>query len=110
MSQNENLPQMPMTTQEWADVDPAIAFHLIERYADNWAHAGMMIAAWADARSTWLPIDSAPKDGSWVLVAMTGYPDTVRWVNGGWHDGSGGRMTNPRHWMPIPPLPEVKPC
>lgn len=41
----------PDTSQEWAKVDPAVAFHLIERHADDWSEAGAMMVAWADARS-----------------------------------------------------------
>ena len=39
----------PSTEQEWAKVDPAVAFHLIERHAEDWADAGRMMEAWRDA-------------------------------------------------------------
>lgn len=41
--------QAPSAEQEWAKVDPAVAFHLIERHAENWADAGRMMLAWRDA-------------------------------------------------------------
>jgi len=41
--------QAPSTEQEWAKVDPAVAFHLIERHAEDWADAGRMMEAWRAA-------------------------------------------------------------
>lgn len=35
--------------QDWAHVGPAVAFHLIERHADDWAHAGRLMEAWRQA-------------------------------------------------------------
>lgn len=35
--------------QDWANTDPAIAFHLIDRYAKDWNDAGRMMQAYADA-------------------------------------------------------------
>ena len=43
--------QAPSTEQEWAKVDPAVAFHLIERHAEDWADAGRMMEAWRAAVS-----------------------------------------------------------
>ncbi|MEX3933331.1 hypothetical protein AB4Y32_16260 [Paraburkholderia phymatum] len=40
---------MPPDGQEWAKVIPEVAFHLIERHAENWAHAGQLMEAWRDA-------------------------------------------------------------
>lgn len=39
----------PSVEQEWAKVDPATAFHLIERHAEDWSDAGRMMLAWRDA-------------------------------------------------------------
>ena len=41
--------EAPSTEQEWAKVDPAVAFHLIDRHAEDWADAGRMMLAWRDA-------------------------------------------------------------
>lgn len=41
----------PENEQEWAKVDPATAFHLIERHADNWNEAGRMMEAWRKANT-----------------------------------------------------------
>jgi len=35
--------------QEWAGMDGAIAFHLIERYGENWVHCGKLMDAWRNA-------------------------------------------------------------
>lgn len=43
------LERKPDNSQEWAKVDGAIAFHLIERHADDWNDAGRMMDAWRDA-------------------------------------------------------------
>lgn len=43
------LERKPDDSQEWAKVDGAIAFHLIERHSDDWNDAGRMMDAWRDA-------------------------------------------------------------
>ena len=35
--------------QHWAGMDGAIAWHLIERHADNWDEVGEMMNAWLRA-------------------------------------------------------------
>lgn len=40
---------MPPDGQEWALIGSAVAFHLIGRHAENWAHAGQLMEAWRDA-------------------------------------------------------------
>lgn len=35
--------------QDWAKIDPATAFHLIDRHAENWAHTGVLMERWARA-------------------------------------------------------------
>ena len=37
--------------QEWAGMDGAIAWHLIDRHADNWNEAGAMMDAWLRANT-----------------------------------------------------------
>lgn len=39
----------PSTNQDWLSLDPAVAFHLIERHAENWNDAGAMMQAYLDA-------------------------------------------------------------
>lgn len=37
------LPTIEDASQNWAKVDSAVAWHLIERHADNWADVGKMM-------------------------------------------------------------------
>lgn len=70
--------------------------------------------------TSWLPIDSAPKDGTEVLVwaCMTIYAKKLsasdadksciwvaRWDAGCWLSVDDCRLS-PTHWMPLPPPPE----
>jgi len=43
------LPEIDPESDDWSKRDPAIAFHLIDRYADNWSHAGVLMERWAKA-------------------------------------------------------------
>lgn len=59
----------------------------------------------------WKPIDTAPKDGTYVLVGqwMVDYEGPyfrmgVSWWSEQW--GWGGNVPDePTHWMPLPPPP-----
>ena len=58
----------------------------------------------------WRPIDSAPKDGTWVLLGWSNNPSHVaigNWGIDGWcDDGDGLEFHNqPSHWMPLPAGP-----
>ena len=46
-----------LNSQDWAGMDGAIAFHLIERHADNWSDTGLMMDEWLSANQT-LPNES----------------------------------------------------
>lgn len=35
--------------QDWANTYPAVAWHLIHRHAENWAHTGVLMERWARA-------------------------------------------------------------
>ena len=64
----------------------------------------------------WRPIETAPKDGSEILLAHPDGSMVVGWwredrTRGkvcGWSDGDDFAMTWPSHWMPIPAAPEAK--
>ena len=68
----------------------------------------------------WMTIDSAPKDGTSILVAATGFDANIgvvawddTWCDGWWmcDDGKQAmelplRGPEPTHWMPLPPAPK----
>ena len=69
--------------------------------------------------STWQPIDTAPKDGTWIIVCYNdspcGVPDLdswfpgmkiVRWEYDAWMFCSEYSIgEDPTHWMPLPNPP-----
>lgn len=44
------IPMEEKGSQNWTGMSGAVAHHLIERHAENWADVDMMMAEWADAR------------------------------------------------------------
>lgn len=68
------------------------------------------------AAMQWMPIEEAPKDGRWILVASPGKePETACWSESvwlkGWYSGGGrsdsyGPSFKPTHWMPLLTPPE----
>ena len=46
---NQPEPTVPDQTQDWAGMDGATAYLLIQRHADNWADAAKMMGEWLDA-------------------------------------------------------------
>jgi hypothetical protein len=88
-------------------------------------------AAWNQQRNTWQPIKTAPRDGTWVLLAggecefneesdNKGRAVTARWTtefscrdtSGRWQfayydSGVYGEYENPTHWQPRPPSPHA---
>lgn len=76
----------------------------------------------------WQPIESAPKDGTYILVsnpaaggswvahwfpvAVSGYKFDQPWRSvmlNHWHIPEKTRYVPPTHWMPLPPPPKDKP-
>jgi hypothetical protein len=68
------------------------------------------------ASLAWRPIETAPKDGTYVLTLLNGrpafgyYADLVIYRYGemssssqGWRFGMNGREGEPTHWLPLPP-------
>lgn len=56
----------------------------------------------------WQPIETAPRDGSNVLVYEDGAITVVFWDEGAWrHPYKGGKTTWPNvtHWQPLPEPP-----
>lgn len=61
-----------------------------------------------DAEERWQPIETAPKDGTCILVPMKHIgADVVLWSLNGWRETSNMLLMReqPTHWMPIPSFP-----
>jgi hypothetical protein len=66
--------------------------------------------------SDWQPIESAPKDGTTILLGHASFkPEAAWWEYCSWFEGwcSGGFRSDmygpgfdPTHWMPLPPPPK----
>lgn len=50
-----------INSQSWAGMDGAIAFHLIERHGEDWAHIGRLMQAWLQANNSQQPAPEAAK-------------------------------------------------
>lgn len=84
-----------------------------------------------DGLGAWQPIETAPRDGTWVMLAggacdedeggSDGRPVVAQWTNYlngrtapnygrwqfAWYDGGYyGAYNEPTHWMPLPAPPE----
>lgn len=62
-------------------------------------------------RYGWQPIETAPKDGTWVLTTATGWNgdcEVLGFHFGQWVCGADpvGYPHSPSHWMPLPPPPK----
>ena len=60
-----------------------------------------------DKATKWLPIETAPKDGTWVLLgkknsSVAGYFDKVSYH---WRYGDCQGFIKPTHWLPLPQPP-----
>jgi hypothetical protein len=65
----------------------------------------------------WLPIETAPKDGTPILAFCPSEREwpilVIHWALSYWYvhgdDGYGGSTINlePTHWMPLPPIPKA---
>lgn len=67
----------------------------------------------ADLVPQWQPIDTAPKDGTYVIGLFNGLVAQMKWSNGSgshcYHWMALGRWTpiDPTHWMPLPEPPKT---
>lgn len=61
----------------------------------------------------WRPIETAPRDGTWVLAIWSQSPRTIEaarvFGSGSWETGGEDGLRTPTHWMPLPSLPEPEP-
>ena len=51
LAQPEPEPTVEDNSQNWAGMDGAVAWHLIDRHADNWADVGKMMDEWLSANA-----------------------------------------------------------
>ena len=64
------------------------------------------IAALDKARGDgWLPMESAPRDGSRILAWFSYGPEVVNWKYGWWHHKLDRECHEPTHWRPLPAPP-----
>lgn len=68
----------------------------------------------APARAEWLPIESAPKDGTSILGYREGYKRVTVWwfYNNRWSNEASyhsGPWNPPTHWQPLPDPPQEHP-
>ncbi|WP_114969391.1 hypothetical protein [Rhodoferax ferrireducens] len=69
----EQKPTAPDNMQDWAGMDGAIAFHLIERHADNWADASKMMGEWLAANQA-QPAAEVELSDDEIIAAIHGAP------------------------------------
>jgi len=59
---------------------------------------------------SWHPIETAPKDGTIIIVYEPGFYQTAAWeaneFKAGWSNASGSWLGDVTHWMPLPPPPK----
>jgi len=65
-------------------------------------------------RPLWQPIETAPRDGTAVLVYDDGFFQTAAWYVGlrraGWTNAADSWLGDVTHWMPIPDGPKLDDC
>ena len=113
-------PLLLMPPDMWSDGEKTGA--LVAQVLNENAHRFFPAAPTPDAYpmrgGVWMPIETAPKDGAWVLVWSAEEGVEMRlWHEGrgaftGWHDAYSVRedpckdnTVNPTHWMPLPAPP-----
>lgn len=112
-------PEEADKAQQWAGMDGATAYQLIDRHAEDWHEIGEMMNAWlrANGGGPWIPCgEQMPEDGQTVaFVARAG--GTFEYLNGRVLGGmyrpspfSGdfsvpGMTLQATYWRPIPEGP-----
>lgn len=99
---NQPEPTVPDQTQDWAGMDGATAYLLIQRHADNWADAAKMMGEWLDAnqRQSFDAADMAAaaaqgfRDGVASLAANAGGPVVDRATVIEWLDANDIEVTD----------------
>jgi hypothetical protein len=77
-----------------------------DKAADELKEAKARIAE-LEAAAQWRPMDTAPRDGSRVLVGNgRNSPVFARFIDRQWRSDERLGIVRPSHWLPIPALPE----
>lgn len=99
MSDKELIEQLANKIEETVPHDISqIAFSLTAEQLEAFAKA----YAQTQGQSNWQPIETAPKDGTEVLLLSTNSKrDIAMYCNGVWLDGYSNDV-DPTHWMPLP--------
>lgn len=75
---------------------------------DAWSMAVSAVLAELERQGAdlegWRPIETAPKNGTFVLLSASGLPAIARWFETGWYSGA-LRMPSVTHWRPLPAPP-----
>ena len=59
-----------------------------------------------DQTMTWQPIETAPKDGTVIIVYAPDFFQTAAWVGNGWTNAANSWLGDVTHWMPLPEPPK----
>jgi hypothetical protein len=96
-----------------SDIPEAILSRAREIYEGSWPDPVRAIAeALMEASQQWQPIETAPKDGTRMLLRLSNGEVFSGWgtEHAGFQrfhaDGTDIGWLNPRHWMPLPSPPE----
>ncbi|WP_447361564.1 hypothetical protein ACSC95_05925 [Burkholderia vietnamiensis] len=91
--------------QAWDKVTPAVAWHLIERHGENWAHIGRMMQAYLDAHTATLraELEAAAADKRDALAFRDLMAKVIREINHGEYNHPYRGIENaPMHGHEVP--------
>lgn len=92
------------------------SFNLVYGRVDRREQAALGAIGEAMA-SPWIGIETAPKDGTWIIICKAGRDEVLiafwhrlmgAWWGQGGSDGQWEKWEKATHWMPIPAIPGVK--
>jgi hypothetical protein len=109
----------PMKDDEWPfKAGFQAGVNSVDKYGESQETAAEAYASYLAATPSpapgepqgWQPIETAPKDGRWILVTSVHNPyanGVMQWVDGDWLDWQDHivRTEAITHWMPLPPPP-----
>lgn len=54
----------------------------------------------------WQPIETAPKDGTVIIVYAPDFFQTAAWTDEKWTNAANSWLEDVTHWMPLPKPPQ----